>query len=460
MKKSILIIVSVLMLGSAAAQQQQYELSDSVLTFKRAIDIALRNNVTLNTQRNVLAQSRTNRLYRYAQLGPNASISGSWYQSNGNRFIQQEGKVVNATVTGSQLGLSIGQPIFNGLSILTTARQSSYQYDAQAEGVRRSTQDVINTVAVQYLSVLLDQELLTIAQENVTVLKQQYDQAKAQVELGSRSPVDEFNVQAQLASAERVVAQAEYQLVNDKVTLFQSLLVDPITTTRVEEPNWDVNAMALDNLSLEQLLATANDQRSDLKQARSTEKASKYGVYAAKGNYLPALNAFYNNGSAYNQVKGADKSDPAYRGFRDQFITDNRSNSFGVSLNIPLFTGFQNRFAVVQSKVLYENNKLQTKNREVMVKGDVLRAYENFLSVQKAYSAGLTGLQASQMAFNLESERYNLGITTFVDFANANKTYVQAQTDMAQAKYRFIFQKVMLDYAAGTLKVEDLPTGE
>jgi hypothetical protein len=29
---------------------------------------------------------------------------------------------------------------------------------------------------------------------------------------------------------------------------------------------------------------------------------------------------------------------------------------------------------------------------------------------------------------------------------------------MAQAKYRFLFQKIMLDYAIGTLKPEDIPT--
>ena len=61
------------------------------------------------------------------------------------------------------------------------------------------------------------------------------------------------------------------------------------------------------------------------------------------------------------------------------------------------------------------------------------------------------------MAFDLERERYNLGVTSFVDFVNANRTYVQAQTDMAQAKYRFLFQKIALDFAVGTLKVEDIP---
>jgi outer membrane protein len=180
-------------------------------------------------------------------------------------------------------------------------------------------------------------------------------------------------------------------------------------------------------------------------------------VSAARGAYFPYLSAFYNNGSAFNQLKGADKTAANYRTFDQQFMTDNRYNSYGLSLNIPLLGGFQSRYRTVQNKVLYENSKLLTNSTEVQVKADVVRAYENFNNSKKAYSAGLTGLEASKRAYELEQERFNLGITTFVDFATANRTYVQAQTDMAQAKYRFLFQKIMMDYALGTLKPESLP---
>ncbi len=51
------------------------------------------------------------------------------------------------------------------------------------------------------------------------------------------------------------------------------------------------------------------------------------------------------------------------------------------------------------------------------------------------------------MVFRLENERYYLGVTNFVDYQNANRVFVQAQ-----AKLRLLFQKVVVAYAAGTLK--------
>lgn len=431
--------------------------SDSVLTFRKAVRLGLNQNAALRTEKNNLVESKMFRTASIAGLGPQAYVNASAYRSNGNSFIQQEAKVVNATVDGVQASLNVSQPILGGFSQLNTARSSDALLDAQLELVNRSQQDVINTVAARFLQVLLDAELLKIAEENLAAQQKQYEQTKAEVELGGRSPVDEYNQQALVSNAELAVAQAEYTLISNRTLLMETIMSDPRAFTEVKEPDWDVNRLALDNPDLEQMLSVAAESRSDLKQARHLEEASKLSVSAARGAYFPTLSAFYNNGSAYNQLKGADKNAAGYRSFDQQFFTDNRFNSFGLSLYVPILGGFQSRYRTVQRKVTYENAKVNTSSTQIQVQGEVVRAYENFRSLKKAYSAGVTGLESSKIAYNLEKERFNLGITSFVDFANANKTYVQAQTDMALAKYRFLFQKVTLDYALGTLTPESIP---
>jgi outer membrane protein len=127
-------------------------------------------------------------------------------------------------------------------------------------------------------------------------------------------------------------------------------------------------------------------------------------------------------------------------------------------MNIPIFGGnqnLQNRTNFVQQRVLYLNNQWTRKNAEIQVKTDVLRAYENMHLYAKTFSVTIDQLKAADMAFQLETERYNLGASSFVDFANANRVFVKAQTDKAQAEYRLMFQKVLVDYAVGTLKPED-----
>jgi outer membrane protein len=86
----------------------------------------------------------------------------------------------------------------------------------------------------------------------------------------------------------------------------------------------------------------------------------------------------------------------------------------------------------------------------------VFRAVKTFEGTKKAYAVTVAQLEAANTAFLLESERYNLGVTNFVDYTNANRALVQAQTDKAQAEYRLVFQKILVDYAVGTLKPEDI----
>jgi outer membrane protein len=208
---------------------------------------------------------------------------------------------------------------------------------------------------------------------------------------------------------------------------------------------------------------------------------------ASKGQMAPSLIAFFNYGSAYNFQRNEPDSitvnssrtfvvtDPTQpsgfglqtrttptvianekqRSFNDQFRTDNVYKQYGLQLSIPLFSGFQNRTAYVQQRTLYENSQLTRKNVEYQIRNDVVRAYHNYEGAKKAFVVTLDQLKSAEMAFNLETERYNLGVTNFVDFVNANRIFVQAQTDKAQAEYRLLFQKVVVAYTVGTLKPED-----
>jgi len=133
----------------------------------------------------------------------------------------------------------------------------------------------------------------------------------------------------------------------------------------------------------------------------------------------------------------------------------NVRKQYGFQLSIPIFGGFQNRTTYVQQRANYLNSKVTTRNAEILVKTDVYRAYQNFQLFKQSYSVTVDQQKAAEIANEYEVERYNLGVTNFVDYANANRVLVQAQTDKAQAEYRLLFQKVLVDYAVGTLKPED-----
>ena len=451
MKRKIAIVIAV---GCLIITQQAWS-QKKMLTFQDAIKIAMKNSVVLNQQKNNLMYNEMQRTASYAGLGPTVSANAGASQVIGNTYNPNTLEVINGKfeqVTGS---INANLNLFSGFYQVNMVRQSSSLLEAQSYYINRTAQDVINTVSAQYLTVLVDVELLRIALENFEVLKIQLALVRQQVELGSRSHVEGYTQDSQTKAAEIKALQAEIQLVNDKGLLTQTLLMDPSEQFDVAKPDWDINAIGSEEADLQNLFDSSLKNRGDYLRAKKNEEAAKYSMKASRAGMMPSLSAYGTLFSAYNHVYGNLNERP----FDVQFKTDNLKKAYGLQLYIPIFGGnqnLQNRTAFVQQKVQHLNSQELTKNAEIQVKTDVVRAFENFKLHKRTFAVSLEQLTAAEMAFELEKERYNLGVTNQVDYLQANRILVQSQTDRAQAEYRLLFQKVLLDYATGTLKPEDL----
>ncbi len=447
MKKLVLLALATGLIDVAVAQETPLRLS-----FKEAVKIGLQNNVVLNQQKNQLQYTQINKTSSMLQLGPSVSANGDVYRNDGNSFNQNEGRVVNGVIDYVGGTLSASMPVFSGLRVLNQYRQADNQNDAQGHQVARSNQDVIRDVSNQYLLCLLDQELIKINVENVATQQLQYDQIKVQVELGSKAEADLYNQEYQLKNSELLLVRARNTLKNDIATLAQTLQIDPTIYFEVQQVDWDINKLVADSAAFDDMYATALARRSDLKQANHAEKAAHYGYSSLKGRYYPSIYAGINYGSRYNYIKGEDN-----RSFNDQFTKDNVALSYGFSVSIPIYNGLQYRSQAAFSKVAYENAKIRVKDAEVTVKTDVIRAYQNFKDARTSYEASQAQLRAAEISYQMEKERYDLGISNIVQLAIVNQTYVRAQGDYKTSLFTLMFQRILINYATGTLQFEDIP---
>jgi outer membrane protein len=292
-----------------------------------------------------------------------------------------------------------------------------------------------------------------IQQKNLETQKQQYDQIREQVNAGSRAEVDLFNQEYQVKNAEVLLIRATNTLRNDKVTLSQTLQLDPTVSVELQEPDWTMDLNELNGITVEELNQLAVDKRSDLAQAKAQENSSRFSYQASKGSYFPNVSLFAQYGSRYNYIHEF----PGNRTFDEQFTKDNTQLTYGIQFSIPIFTGLQNRSTVVRNKMAFENAKLQKENTEITVKSDVIRAHQNFVDARSNFEATSAQLKAAETSFSLEKERYGLGISDIVALTLATQNYTRAQADYESAKYTLMFQKLLVSYATGTLKFEDIP---
>jgi outer membrane protein TolC len=95
-------------------------------------------------------------------------------------------------------------------------------------------------------------------------------------------------------------------------------------------------------------------------------------------------------------------------------------------------------------------------NLEKTIKIDVRRAYNNYMTAVESYEASQIQYRAGELAFRTQQESFILGISAQVAVALANQTFVQAASSKAQAEITLVFQKMLLDYALGTLNPRSL----
>lgn len=451
MKKKILTFL--VLGGSIYGYSQQQQQVPATLSFKDAVKIGLENNLALNQQKNQLEYTQVSKTSSLLQLGPSVEANGSAYRNDGNSFNQNRGEVVNGVIDYVNGSINASMPVFNGLYYVNQYRMANSANEAQLHKVHRSSQDVILYVSNQFLQCMLDHQLVKINEENVHTQKIQYDQIKAQVDVGSKAEADLFNQEYQLKNAELTLVRSQNTFKNDKATLATTLQIDP-AAFEIAEVDWDMNAVLIDSLSLPEMHVTATDHRSDLKQAYHAQRAAQFGYSAMKGRYMPSLFAGASYGSRYNYVYGGGDEN---RSFSDQFTKDNTQLSYGLSITIPIYNGLAYRAQAAQARMNYKNAQLQYTSTEVTVKADVLRAFQNFNDAKAAYNASESQLRSATLSYKMEKERYDLGISDITQLTVSNQAYVKAQGDFQNSRFTLMFQRLLINYYVGTLKFEDVP---
>jgi outer membrane protein len=134
--------------------------------------------------------------------------------------------------------------------------------------------------------------------------------------------------------------------------------------------------------------------------------------------------------------------------FKDQ-LNNNLFKSVGLSLNIPIFNGLQSRSAVQRAAVSKEVASITRQETENTLRQNIETAYNDALAASKTYSASLKQVQAREEAYRMTKQRFEIGAANYVEYRISENDLFQSKSDLARAKYNFIFRKKLLDFYQG-----------
>ncbi|WP_396167840.1 TolC family protein [Flavobacterium sp.] len=429
---------------SMQAQTKKWSLEECV---KYAID----NNISIKNTELDTKTADINKKDAFGNFLPslNSNANHSW-----NIGLNQDpttGLLRNQTTQFSTMGVGVGLDIYKGMQNQNTLRRANLSIIAAKYQLTKMQEDVALNVANAFLQVLFNKENLKVQKEQKANNEKQLARSEELVKAGSVPRGDLLDIKATVAADNQRVINAENALLISKLSLAQLLQLKEFYDFDVTD---DTNAKDENNILSQTPLAIydkAKELRTELKIAKTNLEIAEKNVTIAKGAYQPTLQGFYNINTRISYADTFDfqtgTSRPA-EPFGTQF-TDNKGQTFGAQLSIPIFNGFSVKNNVERSKVNLEKSKIAMEQEELTLQRNVYTAFTDAKGGLNAYESAISALDARQEAYNYAKERYAVGMMNSFDFNQSQTLYTVAQSEVLRTKYDYIFKIKILEFYFG-----------
>jgi outer membrane protein TolC len=367
------------------------------------------------------------------------TLSLSSYKSESNRSFQ----TINPRY-GSTLSLGFSQPLLRNFGPKMSRREiiiSQNNRDISESQLTGTLQDTIYGVEQAYWNLIYAVDNLEVKRQSLQLAKDLLAKNKREVEVGMVAPVEILSAEAEVATREADILQAETLVDNSEDLLKTIINIESDEESRLikiipsDKPTQEAKAVSLD-----EALRTAILNRPDLQITKIGLKNKELNVAYAKNQILPDLNlyaSYWSPGISGTQILYLDNNPltgtvigtiPGGAGsaLNDALGLKYDNWSIGLQVNVPL-ANFTSRAQYEASKISYEQSLVDLQNLEQRIFLDIrmaVRAVETNYKRVLAYRAA-RGLAENKLA--AEEKKLKVGLTT-------NYVVLQYQRDLADAK--------------------------
>lgn len=433
-----------LTLGFFRASFAQEEVPSGPYDLQTCVDIALENNLTL--KRTALNQEITeatllqNKGQRYPSLSTASSYGVRWGRSiNPVTNLFENNRIGNVNFSASS-----NVPIFQGMRINNSIAQAKTDLESGLYNLEATKNDITLNVINLFINVVFNREQVKIAENQLGTTTEQLTRTKKLVDAGSLPMSDLLDLQSQNASNQLEVINAQNNYRISKLNLAQAMQIPFTEDFQVIEPEFEMQEGMLATESSEKIYETAVEFMPEIKAAEANVQSAIYGEKIAKGAYYPSLGLGANIFTNYvDQVFGQDRPS-----FSQQFET-NLSQAANLQLSIPIFSNLRNKSGLQQARAQRAIQEVAAQEAKNQLRQDIETAYNSALSAELSYKASVTRVNSLQETFRIAQQRFDLGAINSVDFQVAQNNLFNAQAELLNAKYTYIFRVKVLDFYLG-----------
>jgi outer membrane protein len=472
MKKQIAIIAVFIAFFSLNAAAQQ------VWTLEQCVNHALTNNLQVKQQMLLVESAKADLLQSKLDLLPGATANATHGYNYGKTVDRYTNQFATSRVQTNNFYIQAGVTLFNGLQKLNGIKENQLSLLASQQDADKMMNDMSINIATYYLQVLFYKELVRIRSNQLDITSQQVDRMKKLVSAGTMAPGDAYTIEAQYAVEESSLIEAESNLEISLLTLSQMLDLPTAAGFDIEVPALTIEGEPSLVANPDQIFTYAQEHMPEIKAAEYRLLVSEKQLARSKGAYYPSLSLNGSWGTGYSgasQIPDAAIAGEPYligyainpdattyydvyansleytyktKAWNDQ-INDNNNQSVGLNLTIPILNGWQTRTMVSKAKISLDNSKLDYELQKMQLRKTIQQAWADARGALKQYYAAEKKVNATRESFRYAEQKFEVGILNTVDYNNSKKDLSNAESELLQTKFDYIFKTTVLDFYMG-----------
>ena len=346
------------------------------------------------------------------------------------------------------MSLGASLPIFAGNKIVNSVKLAQLNLDASLADLDKARDDIRTQVAKAYVQILYDTEITAVSHRQIEIDSAQVVRLQRMFEAGKASAVEVAQQQAQLAKSRLTATTADNSRSLSILALSQLLelpspegfdIAIPDTSKLATPHNGGQGGLPSPDL----IYAEALGIKPQIKAEQLRLAGTGYSIKIARGDYLPTLSLSGGVGTNYYKTSGFDAD-----GFATQ-LKNNFSQYVGINLSIPIFNHFSTRNKIRQAKIDRDNQQLRLDAEKKALYNEIQQVYYNAVASMTKWNSSSEAVVAGNAAFELAKAKYENGKATMTEFNEQKNNFLQAMSDLVQAKYEYLYQTALLDFYRG-----------
>jgi len=296
--------------------------------------------------------------------------------------------------------------------------------------------DLALEVTKAYYELLAAKQLRKVAEETVTQAAYHVALARARHKSGVAARSDVLKAETERADARlaSVRTKSNVRIARGRLANVMGLRVS--RQFEVADAPQDAHQQGL--AEIEQLLDEAAAKRPALRAALARVEQHRAQLRATQARYWPTLSA------------------DANYGWEDRhFAPDREEWSAGISLDLPVFTGFRRGHRVRRAKSSLSQSLAEYDGMLRGVELDVWVAYSRVIEATEAIDAADALVASAQESARVAEGEYKSGVGAMVALTDAQTARTEARTRLVQAKLDWRLARAQLERAVGRSLVEE-----